>query len=239
MSPAMLDKYLAAAKGIAAHAVLLPDGIRFSEKTTRPDWTDEILSEIKQVYHRYTHPGGNTQVKLQGIVWDSKGGGLIPLETYLAATIAHRDGGPARKRPRGDRGREPPECEVSADPLADARRPQAVPPARPRSRAMARGQARRMFPRWPAEIRQWQGALTRFGSVGHFKPWQDDGESARRVAGVPHQAGAAAGRPRGHPPSRDGRRRRRPGRRSRRMEGAAPGIDRAGRLSCSGTCEAP
>ena len=97
MSPAMLDKYLAAAKGIAAHAVLLPDGIRFSAKTTRPDWTDEILSEIKQVYQRYTHPGGNTQVKLQGIVWDSKGGGLIPLEAYLAATISYRDGGPARK----------------------------------------------------------------------------------------------------------------------------------------------
>ena len=27
-------------------------------------------------------------------------------------------------------------------------------------------------PALAAEIRQWQGALTRFGSVGHFKPWQ-------------------------------------------------------------------
>ena len=32
MSPSMLDKYVAAAKAIASHAVLLPDGFRFSEK---------------------------------------------------------------------------------------------------------------------------------------------------------------------------------------------------------------
>ena len=91
MSPAMLDKYLAAAKSIAAHAVLLPDGLRFSEKTTRPDWSEEILSEIRRIYRFYTDPRGSTKVNLQGLVWDTNSGGRIPLEKYLAATIALRD----------------------------------------------------------------------------------------------------------------------------------------------------
>src|SRR4051812_43114767 len=43
MSPSLVTKYLDAAKEVAAHAVLLPDGLRFSEKTTRRDWTEELL----------------------------------------------------------------------------------------------------------------------------------------------------------------------------------------------------
>src|SRR5262245_22101548 len=43
MSPALLSKYLDAAKGVAAHAVPLPEGMRFSPSTTRRDWTDEAV----------------------------------------------------------------------------------------------------------------------------------------------------------------------------------------------------
>ena len=106
MSPSMLDKYLAAAKGIAAHAVFLPDGFRFSEKTTRPDWSEEILTEIKKLYREYTDPRGSTRVNLQGLQWDTNSGGRIPLEKYLAATIEHRDTSrEARSRSRRSRPR--------------------------------------------------------------------------------------------------------------------------------------
>jgi len=50
MSPSLLTKYLDAGKEIASHAVLLPDGIRFSPKTTRRDWTDETLARIREFY---------------------------------------------------------------------------------------------------------------------------------------------------------------------------------------------
>src|SRR5262249_48281846 len=50
MSPALLTKYLAAAKQVAAHAVLLPDGFRFSTSTTRRDWTNEIVARIREFY---------------------------------------------------------------------------------------------------------------------------------------------------------------------------------------------
>src|SRR4029077_2285265 len=39
MSPSLLAKYLDAAKEIAKHAVLLPDGIGFSPSTSHHHWT--------------------------------------------------------------------------------------------------------------------------------------------------------------------------------------------------------
>ena len=54
MSPGLLRKYLDAGKEIAAHAVLLPAGFRFSANTTRRDWTDESLSAIRGFYGKYS-----------------------------------------------------------------------------------------------------------------------------------------------------------------------------------------
>ena len=42
MSPALVTKYLDAAKEVANHAVLTPEGIRFSPYTTERDQTDEL-----------------------------------------------------------------------------------------------------------------------------------------------------------------------------------------------------
>src|SRR5437868_1276268 len=50
MSPSLVTKYFDAAKDVASHAVLLPDGIRFSPKNTRRDWTEELLAEIRETY---------------------------------------------------------------------------------------------------------------------------------------------------------------------------------------------
>jgi hypothetical protein len=91
MSPALLSKYLDAAKQVAAHAVLLPDGLRFSAHTTRRDWTEEILQEIRTFYRRHSEPMESSQIKLQGLVWESADGGRLPLRRYLAATIEHRE----------------------------------------------------------------------------------------------------------------------------------------------------
>jgi uncharacterized protein DUF1592/uncharacterized protein DUF1588/uncharacterized protein DUF1587/uncharacterized protein DUF1585/uncharacterized protein DUF1595 len=90
MSPTLATKYLDAAKEIADHAVLLPDGVRFSPSTTRRDWTNEILAQIRQFYREFTDPGGADQVNLQGAVFNTNQGGRLPLEKYLAATIVDR-----------------------------------------------------------------------------------------------------------------------------------------------------
>ena len=54
MSPGLFDKYLEVAKEIAAHAVLLPDGFRFSKDTGRGDWTEEPLDKIRVIYDTET-----------------------------------------------------------------------------------------------------------------------------------------------------------------------------------------
>ncbi|HUY34306.1 MAG TPA: DUF1592 domain-containing protein [Pirellulales bacterium] len=90
MSPSLLTKYLDAAKEIAGHAVLLPDGFRFSTHTTRRDWTDDTVSRIRDFYREFTDPVGGTQVNLQGIISETNQGGRLPLEKYLTATLAER-----------------------------------------------------------------------------------------------------------------------------------------------------
>ena len=84
MSPSLVTKYLDAAKDIASHAMLLPDGIRFSPKNTRRDWTEEILAEIRGFYRQFTDNGGGTAVNLQGIKFNTNAGGRLPVEPYFS-----------------------------------------------------------------------------------------------------------------------------------------------------------
>ncbi|MBV8880847.1 MAG: DUF1587 domain-containing protein, partial [Planctomycetaceae bacterium] len=72
-SPTLLGKYLGAAKEIAAHAVLLPDGFRFSPAKTQRDWTDEATADLRAFFSAYTKDG------------------KIALKPYLAALVKHRD----------------------------------------------------------------------------------------------------------------------------------------------------
>jgi len=71
-SPTLLNKYLNAAKEIAAHAVLLPDGFRFSPAKTRRDWTNEVISQLQHFYAQFSDAG------------------KLPLKPYLLATVQYR-----------------------------------------------------------------------------------------------------------------------------------------------------
>jgi hypothetical protein len=87
MSPSLISKFLDAGKAVASHAVFLPDGLRFSPHTSRRDWTEEMLSEIRSFYAGFTDQGGTDTVTLQGIVLDKNLGGRLPLEKYLRASL--------------------------------------------------------------------------------------------------------------------------------------------------------
>ena len=91
MSPSLLTKYLDAGKEVAAHAVLLPDGIRFSPSTTRRDWTEALLTEIRAFYREFTDGQGGSKVNLQGVVFDTNAGGRLPVEKYFSATLGERE----------------------------------------------------------------------------------------------------------------------------------------------------
>ena len=86
MSPALLSKYLDAAKDIANHAVLTPQGFSFSSRTSQRDWTDEALAKIRAFYARFSASGSGSKVQAQGINLDTGDSGTLPLDQYLAAT---------------------------------------------------------------------------------------------------------------------------------------------------------
>lgn len=82
MTPGLVERYHQAARYVAARAVLLPTGFRFSPSPDGPDWTTEAEKALRSFHSRYAGPKGEP-----------------PLAAHLAATLKHRDrltrGGPA------------------------------------------------------------------------------------------------------------------------------------------------
>ena len=82
VTPGLVERYHQTARDVAARAVLLPTGFRFSPSTERPDWAEEALKTLRSFHARYAGPNGEP-----------------PLAAHLAATLKHRDrltrGGPA------------------------------------------------------------------------------------------------------------------------------------------------
>ncbi len=178
MSPSLVTKYLDAGKAVAEHAVLLPDGIVFSPSTSQRDWTEEKLAAIRAFYARFTDNGGGSSVDLQGIKFDTKDGGVLPLRRYLAATIEERDAVRSAKKTVADvasaRGLNERYLATLWTALESAAPSLVLDPVRARWRtagaAVVDGLA--------ADIAVWQQALWRFTQVGHIgkrdgpKAWQ-------------------------------------------------------------------
>ncbi len=175
MSPALVTKYLDAGKDIAAHAVLLPDGIRFSPSTTPSDWTNERLAQIRNFYRQFTDPTGGDQVNLQGVVFKTNEGGRLPIEKYLAAGLAWRGidpkAGPLQaalpptlEAFAQQQGLSPKYLRTLLDALSDPTPSPLLDPIR------ARWASARLadVPALATEIAQWQRALFKFNSVGHI-----------------------------------------------------------------------
>ena len=80
ISPALFARYMAAAKEIANHAVLLPEGFRFSPSTTRRDWTVEATENLKKFYASMS--GSHAGIKPDG---------GLDFQPYLLATVRDRE----------------------------------------------------------------------------------------------------------------------------------------------------
>jgi mono/diheme cytochrome c family protein len=73
VTPGLVERYHQAARDIAARAVLLPKGFRFSSSPDRPSWTAEAIEALRSFHARYAGPKGEP-----------------PLAAHLAATLRHR-----------------------------------------------------------------------------------------------------------------------------------------------------
>ncbi len=150
MSPALVSKYLDAAKGIAAHAVLLPNGIRFSPLPSPRDWTNETLAEIRAFYQQFTEAGGKDTVTQQGMALDKDRGGTLPLKRYLAASLG--------QQPVDAAGLSPRYLTTLTKALRSSTPSPLLQPLRRRTDVAALAD----------EIEQWQQTLWKFSSVGHI-----------------------------------------------------------------------
>lgn len=177
MSPSLVTKYLDAAKELANHAVLLPDGIAFSPSTSQRDWTEEKLAAIRGFYGRFTENGGGSAVNLQGIQFDTKDGGVLPLEKYLLATLELRSGDAgtaALAKLAAERGLSAKYLGALWTALSGRQPSLVLDPIRERWRQAQAADA----PALARSIVQWQQALWRFTQVGHIgkrdgpKAWQ-------------------------------------------------------------------
>ena len=92
MSPALVTKYLDAAKGIAAHAVLVPDGLRFSPSAERGDQIKEALGRLRAFFGRFTVSRDDIPATSgHGIPLDAVHEGFVPLDRSLLALEQARD----------------------------------------------------------------------------------------------------------------------------------------------------
>jgi hypothetical protein len=74
VTPGLVQRYHEAARDVAARAVLLPHGFRFSPSPDRPEWAKESLEALQKFHARYAGPAGEP-----------------PLAAHLMATLRHRD----------------------------------------------------------------------------------------------------------------------------------------------------
>lgn len=179
MSPALFTKYLHAAKEIAKHAVLLPDGFRFSRQTSRQDWTNEILHEIRTLYGAYSDSSASTKVELQGLIFDTKQGGRLPVEKYLEATLVERDalkaGTKSIASAAQERGLSAKYLGMVWDNLASGKPSLLLDDLRARWRQAQPQNAGALA----VEVSRWQNTLWKFNGVGHIgkvggpKAWMD------------------------------------------------------------------
>jgi hypothetical protein len=174
ISPTLLSKYLNAAKDVAAHAVLLPGGFRFSRAKTPRDRTDEALAELRQFYSRYSGDGkppppvtvfySQSEFYTQSL-WDGK----LPLRPYLTATVRHRDALAA--------GRTTPEAVATSEHLnakylrtlwqvlSDRRSSFPLDGIRARWRRAGLADVGALV----ADVAAWQGLLWRFVPIGSYR----------------------------------------------------------------------
>ncbi|MEY3957910.1 MAG: hypothetical protein RJA37_513 [Verrucomicrobiota bacterium] len=167
MSPALLTKYLDAAKEVSEHLVPIPDGVRFSPGVSSRDWTDESLARIRAFYARYTVSSAASDVAAtaDGIKLDKgTGGGRIPLGAYFAAL-----------RGQGDRAALSPRYLAALRAAMESAAPSPlVAPLQRKHRAGTLAEA---------DVAPWQSALWRFSTVGQMgrkegaKAWQEPVES--------------------------------------------------------------
>ena len=168
MSPSLLTKYYEAAKEVVSHAALLPDGVRFFQGNSARDFSDETMNSIRTLYAKYTELTEGNQVNLQGIIFNTNGGGRLPVEKYLNYLASVRDARRANRKYLNLHGLSFRYADLLWDALEAKPESSAAGPLMSQVRTLwNQADADKQDPLLKV-IAPWQPALWRFTSVGQI-----------------------------------------------------------------------
>ena len=156
MSPSLVNKYLDAARDIASHLVLTPDGIEFFKGTTRPEWSYTLVNEVKEYYRRYVSAGGK-----------------VPLDGYLEATMSLR-GGPGTPQALAAMAAERKLNRKYLSALWKVLTSKTDSPVIDRLQVVWRDSKPGELGALKLTIEGLQKTLWKINNVGHYKKWQEE-----------------------------------------------------------------
>ena len=166
MSPSLLTKYFDAAKGVTEHVALLPDGVRFMQGTSARDFSDETMEKIRKLYGRYTESSEGNQVNLQGIIFNTNGGGRLPVEKYVDYLLQVRELRRANRKYFSPIGLSSKYADVLWKALEE--KPETSGPLMSSVRELWNAAEPGKTSPLQARIAPWQNALWRYTSVGQI-----------------------------------------------------------------------
>jgi len=170
MSPALVSKYLDAAKDVADHTVLLPDGIRFSPWTSRRDQTDALMTRIRDFYRPFGSDSDGGEVPRSGNPGDPVEGARFSVEPYLLALLLERtslrDGSISLDQAARTHDLNSRYLATLHDALNSA--PPRPSPVLDRIRARWKTAGPDDLPALVAAVNGWQAILWKFNAVGHI-----------------------------------------------------------------------
>jgi transposase-like protein len=153
--------------------------LSFQKSTTPRDWTNEKLDAIRAFYSRFTDNGGATAVNLQGIQFETNGGGRLPLERYLRVTLVERESLRKGAKSLSEVAREHSVNEKYLTTLWSALNDTQPSLVLDMIRSQWKAAGPDDAPALVSTIAQWQQTLWRFTTIGHIgkrdgpKAWQE------------------------------------------------------------------
>ena len=175
LSPALLNKYLDAAREVTSHLVLTPEGLEFFNGTNRLEWSHTLEDKLRAFYRLYVPDDGK-----------------VPLDDYLAATLALRSGAGSQAAVE-DLAREKKLNSRYLSALWKVFTSKTDSPVIDRLQLVWRDSKQGDLAALKSTIEGLQKSLWRINNVGHYKKWQEEVDAVIETVALEAPADPAGG----------------------------------------------
>ena len=175
LSPALLNKYLDAAREVTSHLVLTPEGLEFFKGTNRLEWSHTLEDKLRAFYRLYVPDDGK-----------------VPLDDYLEATLTLRSGAGSQAAVE-DLAREKKLNSRYLAALWKVFTSKTDSPVIDRLQLVWRDSKPGDLAALKSTIEGLQKILWRINNVGHYKKWQEEVDAVIETVALEAPADPAGG----------------------------------------------